>query len=161
MLKKYFTYLLLSVGFLIQTNAQNQLDITINGVPKNASNDKLVIERYYVKKFELISTTPLGNDSVFHINYTSTYPTGLFQIYIINKLDKVTNKAEFIFSKNENLDLNVEFFELKNGDIHFEKSIENEAYAALLGIQQQFEPALELLFKNRVELSFLDSTYKR
>lgn len=162
-MKSIKSYILSSILLLtiFHLNAQVNNRIRINGIPKNSSTKKLIITRYNADNFEIIHSKNILTDSSLTLEIPNIYPIGLFQIYIEDKTDKVTNKAEFIFNSKENIDIEANYFELKNGGINIKNSKENEAYAALLKVKEDYEPLLNELFELRNKISILDSNYKK
>ena len=162
-MKSIKLYFLISILLLFFThlNAQVNNIIRVNGIPKNTSNKKLIITRYYADNFEVINSKNIGEDTSITIEIPSNYPTGLFQIYIEDKTDKVNNQAEFIFNNKELIQLDANYYELKNGSIGIRNSKENEAYYALLKVKEEYEPILNDLYEQRNKIAIIDSNYKK
>ncbi len=132
------------------------------GLIKKTSNE-VVLGSYYGEKFNLVEAKQIGNDTIqeFVFKRPISNSTGLFELFIGDKTDSSINKAEFIWSESESLIMDAVFYQLKDGSVMIQKSIENEAYSQLNVLKNSFIPRLEELYQKRVELSVFDSSYKK
>lgn len=124
---------------------------------------EIILGRYYGESFQVIANQTLANDSVATVDFTipSTSSTGLYHIFIADPSAQVVNKAEFIWNPTENLQMDAQFYQLKDGSVGIESSAENDAYSRLVAIKGEYDLLLDELFQKRFSLSLFDSLYKQ
>lgn len=154
---------------LVMTSSfgQSKLQFTLHRIPTKgvaaSKNYELVIGRYYDGEFQPVSHQSIAKDSVavFSFEIPTSSATGLYTIFIGDSSEKDINKAEFIWNTTENLTMDADFYQLKNGELSIEKSTENEVYTKFNLLRNDFENTLDKLLKKRLSNSLFDPKSKQ
>lgn len=147
--------------------SQSQIKLTLHNIPKNknsfGNNIDLLIGRYINGEFQQVDKKTIPNDTiaVFNFNIPVENPTGLYTVFIGDVTEKEVNKAEFIWNPKESFNLEAQYYQLKNGELIIEKSIENQAYVNYLLLKREFEGVLEKMLKQRISISLFNSNSKQ
>lgn len=147
--------------------AQSQLTFRLHRIPEKglvqAKKTEILLGRYFDGTFQSYANKIIPKDTVatFTFELPKDTPVGLYTIFIGDPSEKEINKAEFIWNPSENLTIDADYYQLKNGEISIEKSLENEAYTKLNLLRNDFESNLEKLYKKRNSTSPFDPNYKQ
>lgn len=152
---------------LFQSLSSQTITFRLNEIPTKGKDSKkeleIVISKYFQDSFQVFQSKLIPKDSiaVFEFKMNTEDTVGLYSIYINDKAEKEINKAEFIWSNSEKLNIESNFYELKNGSISIEKSNENDAYNRLNAIRKEYEMVFIELLKKRQNLSPLEKEFKK
>lgn len=147
--------------------AQSKLKLTLHNIPtkgvEGSKTHEIVLGKFYGESFQVIATEVLARDTVATVEFTipSNSATGLYHLFIADPSVQEVNRAEFIWNPTENLTMDAQFFQLKDGSVGIEASIENDAYSRLVAIKGEYDLFLDELFQRRFSLSIFDKLYKQ
>ena len=160
MFKQYFFTSFILIFFNSIVFPQNSITVILKSTPKDA--DFVIHLNEYIdgafveieqKKVKAKDSTEIVKFEIFESNHTK-----LHEIY----LDEGINKVEFLHNPNEpNLEITSWYYGLKNGDIFFNDSPENEAYGQLIQTMKEYSEFLLAFEKEASLLTVFDKDYKQ
>lgn len=136
-----------------------QISLTLTDVPAGKSG-QVVLSVYDGGLFWPVDTLSFNASGTVQLTMPRHRPVGLCAIELPNP---AKNKAEFIWSSKEQgqVQLSANYWQLMNGSVEIEKSIENEAYNELMFVKEQYEHLNDSLETVLHGLSVFKPDYKK
>lgn len=150
-----FSVLFFACSFLL---GQTTLNFSITQIPFEEGDFELELYQFSsgaFKKVHTVSVVVNDTTAIAKIIFPEDKETRLYQL----KVTGVQNAAEFLFSEKENMTLSANLYDLMNGEIVIENSLENTAYGKLLQIMMEFESISEALEEESSSYSVYDHDF--
>lgn len=151
-----FFFLLLCVQLYV--HAQHNLEVYISSIPPNQEDFHLEFHIFSEDHFELVHTEKvIVKDTFAEINLSIQSDT-VVRFYQLKVADS-PNIMEFLLSPHEKMTISGPLYDLLNGALGVENSVENTAYSRLLNILNEYEQIMSVLEEESATYSVYDHDF--